>query len=166
MLFVPAHYFVRCDNQLTAGLREATQLVDNSGSHPASSSFWSSSKGCRGGSQTWLFRKMWPGHCWLFTVTSQNIPFPGGRVTVLFGVHSHSKTKTTGETWQRCCCSQPPVFFQVDEIFSLWVKCLKKQSEVEEKLQISSPWLTGLLCRLFQELCDLRIWLPLALPLN
>lgn len=39
MLFVPAHYFVRCDNQLTAGLREATQLVDNSGSHPASSSF-------------------------------------------------------------------------------------------------------------------------------
>lgn len=39
MLFVPANYFVRCDNQFTAGLQETTQIVDNSGSHPASSSF-------------------------------------------------------------------------------------------------------------------------------
>lgn len=154
MLFVPAHYFVRCDNQLTAGLWEATQLVDNSGSHPTSSSFWSSSKGCRGGSQTCLFSKTWPGHCWLSTVPA--------RVTC--SVLSHPKAKTTGETQQRCCYSQSLYFARW--IFFLWAKCLKKHIEVEEELQISSPRLTGLFCRLFQEWCDLRVWLPLALPLN
>lgn len=99
-------------------------------------------------------------------------PFPGhpfpshSYLFFLFLVHSHPKAKTTGEIQQRCCCSQPLVFCWVDEIFFLWAKCLKKQSEVEEEVQIGSPWLTGLLCRLFQELCDLRVWLPLALPLN
>lgn len=42
----------------------------------------------------------------------------------------------------------------------------KTKSEVEELPQICSPWLTRLLCSLFQELCDLRVCLPLTSLFN
>lgn len=120
MLFVPANYFVRCDNQFTAGPREATQIVDNSGPHPASSSFWSSSKGCRGDPK--VSARGRPGragcpqspprgaflrHCYLLCIAASPPP--------------HQEVRSQG----RCCFSQPPVSCQVDETFFLWAKCQK-----------------------------------------